>query len=227
MARITPSPLVSAISGTLGGINFAAPGSHPYVRSSRTWTNPRTPSQQEQRAQVQRLRAAWEALTDAERTQWGRAASQIRHRDRLSAVKAYTARQLFFLTNAPAAARALGIQDTPPLTTPIPTPPWDSFTVAPIAPLPITFGTGSFPSGTYYSIFLARSHRTICPRKFRGWRWVRNFSAAGVLPVVNLFSEAEATLGTPASGEWWAFRACTCVPGYMPSPWTYGTAQCS
>lgn len=227
MARITPSPLVAAISGTIGGINFAAPGSHAYVRSSRTWTNPRTATQQTQRAQVQRLRAAWEALTDAQRTQWARAASQIRHRDRLSAVKAYTAQQLFFLTNASAAARDLGIQDTPPLTSPIPTPPWYSFSVAPIAPLPLTFGTGSFPSGTYYAIFLARSHRTVCPRKFRGWRWVTNFSAAGTLPTADLYAVATATLGTPTSDEWWSFKACTCVPGYLPSPYAHGTAQCS
>jgi len=218
MAIIRNSPLVAAISGNVAGLNFAQGGQGAYVRKSLTRTNQKTAGQLTHRATVQRLRNAWDALTDAQRTQWELTAALTKRADRFGTKRALSARALFFATNANAAVEALGIQEDPPALVPAEPPTIYGFSCRYPAAITLSLPVTSYPSGSYWCIWVARSFTTTRPRRYRGWRWACNISVADHGPAVDISTPLHLVLGDPANLEWFAVKLQTYVPGLLPSP---------
>ncbi len=70
MAKITPGPLVSRISGSVGGTTFAHNRGGAYARARVIPTDPNTTFQQSRRAILSAQSQGWSARTDAERAAW-------------------------------------------------------------------------------------------------------------------------------------------------------------
>jgi len=75
MAIFRPSAIVGAISGDLGGSNFANGPGGSYVRQRRAIVKPKTSKQFQTRAHLQWLRHRWNELTEPQRTAWHQAAA--------------------------------------------------------------------------------------------------------------------------------------------------------
>jgi hypothetical protein len=92
---IRPSNLVSAISGTLGGINFAAGRGAPYVRLAGSRADTRSERQINHRTRLGIVINAWRVLSDNDRQSW-RAAAQVYNRtNRLGVPRSYSGFQLY------------------------------------------------------------------------------------------------------------------------------------
>ena len=99
MAIFRPGPLVAAISGNLGAVNFATAQRAPVVRSRMTKTNPASPEQLKVRNAYNRLWKLWQSLASNEQTPWTVAALQFPRTNRLGLDNPLTGWQLFYETN--------------------------------------------------------------------------------------------------------------------------------
>lgn len=72
MARVKYGPLVSEISGSVGGSTFQKSLYGNTLRNKPIPINKRTPGQINIRAFLQQLHSAWRTLSDDQRTQWNR-----------------------------------------------------------------------------------------------------------------------------------------------------------
>ncbi len=70
MAKITPGPLIGAISGSIGGATYSKNRYGLYIRNRSIPVNPGTTYQLEQRATISSMSKSWGLLTDAGRQAW-------------------------------------------------------------------------------------------------------------------------------------------------------------
>ena len=118
MAIIRPSSIVGAISGSIGGTNFATGKNGPYVRSRVSRTKSLTPKQSFVRVRFQFLRHEWQGLTDAQRTAWRMAAANRPHINRLGLTSHLSGHALFIQHNQhgwpDTGTEAIDFDETPP-----------------------------------------------------------------------------------------------------------------
>jgi len=152
MAIFRPGPLIGAISGDLGAINFRATRGTPTValRSSKSRRN--TPQTALVRAGLERTATRWEALTDAQRQAWTDYAAFLHETNRLGVSRRLSGRQaqskFILLTDAYARGGVAGI--TPPLNGRFPTPSILSSTWSAAGTQTITFDFSGLPYSRLY-----------------------------------------------------------------------------
>ena len=71
MAKYTPGPLVSQISGSTGGQTFSRNRGGQYVRARAVPITSTTFEALAAKARLGTASAAWQGLTDGQRTAWG------------------------------------------------------------------------------------------------------------------------------------------------------------
>ena len=70
MANIKAGPIVTAISGTIGGVTFSQNKGGAYAKSWSRSSNPRTTFQTDQRSSLAMIPEAWRGLTAGEVSAW-------------------------------------------------------------------------------------------------------------------------------------------------------------
>ena len=99
MALFRASPLIGAISGNLGPVNFVVSSTRPVVRQARRRTANQGDALTTSRARLQYLALQWTAMTVNGRAAWATLAATQRWPDRLSQMRQPTGRQFFFSHN--------------------------------------------------------------------------------------------------------------------------------
>lgn len=95
MAIIRPSSIVGAISGNLGGVNFANGKSGPYARQRRSVTDALSDRQRQIRAMMQITRHQWQNMDEPTRQSWRQAAQNRPHTNRLGITSHLTGAALY------------------------------------------------------------------------------------------------------------------------------------
>lgn len=154
MALIRMSPIVSAISGNLMGLNFANSRNGTIVRRRLQRTNKATQKQTKVRAAFYRLFNRWRDLTDDNRNSWRATAASLPFANRLGVQRQLTGWQLYLRHNLireidasllPRDDAPLPVALRPPLTVS------GSFTVGGPYTLTLTYmGTVTSDDGYYY-----------------------------------------------------------------------------
>lgn len=225
MALIKPGAIVSAISGTIGGVNFAVNSQRAIARKARRRVVVYTQRQLQRRAAFKTVIDAWRSLTAAQRAAWATLAEQQRWKDRLGQARQPSGRE-FFISHNIELALADQTLDT---------------TAAPVA-LNASFWTGgaltfaSSTSATYQAInplfgpypYLNLYIQTFF-RPTPQWADTLFGDVDGVLPNkwvfckyynglsngINLFPEAGTIVGEIQSGQRLAVLAKYVQPGYF------------
>lgn len=99
MAIFTPSALIGAISGSVGGVTFQRPGSHQAIRARYSRGRPATLAQSTQRARYQFLNAAWETVRVSNFEAWANFARSHSFRNALGQARQPSARDAFIRFN--------------------------------------------------------------------------------------------------------------------------------
>ena len=99
MAIFKSNPIVTSISGNLGGASFAAGRGSPIIRQRIRRTKQTDANHMLIRARQAQLRAAWREFTNPQRTAWNTAASTLNHPDRLGTYRPTPGFNLFLRWN--------------------------------------------------------------------------------------------------------------------------------
>ncbi len=180
MAKITPGPLVSRISGSVGGTTFAHNRGGAYARARVVPTDPNTTFQQSRRAILSAQSQGWSARTDAERAAWSNWAKQNPVTDVLGASILLSGHQAYVKINS-----RLDLDDQTLLTVP------------PIVKAPLALDTliqdGDIGLGDVDMAFTA----TPLPANVKLWILAAVLNSAGITYVKNLLR----FIGTSAAAE--------------------------
>ncbi|KKM60440.1 hypothetical protein LCGC14_1541780 [marine sediment metagenome] len=115
MALIKPGPMVTAISGLLGGVIFSRNKGGAYAKSFAVPTNPNTLRQQDVRSDFASLVVAWvNDLTQLLRDGWNDFAETTPRLNALGETVFWTGQQTYISVNATLLQAALTRQDTAP-----------------------------------------------------------------------------------------------------------------
>lgn len=176
MAIFTPGPLVTSISGNVGGVNFAAGPRANYCRTAPLVPNSRTVYQLRSREAHVRHQLLWIAMTENIREYWRNGARQLAFPDRLGRLRHLSGYGLwmryanFIDTRPPWAFHTYPqlVATTPPHVMSV------FFTDAPhyLVNVPHV----DLPASHYLSFHFARSHRRIPPKHFRNMKLVRTLT---------------------------------------------------
>jgi len=223
MALIQPGPLVSAISGNIGGTNFAITRQGIIARRPSKQPNKHTVHQQMQRTRFSFLKNTWPTLSADQRKSWNAAALSTSFTNRLGLKKLISGANLFMMYNAqigrPADFLAL---DAP---TPIRTTSTNYLTHD-FEDDPPRYRIFLNPTSTFVGqrIFFAARSMTSNPRtSFRNWRFIRSSSALGREYV--LTTQIVATLGTLLLGEYVGLAYVAWEIGKLPAIKTFSSTQ--
>lgn len=99
MALFKPGTIVSGISGTIGGVNFAINAQRAIVRKARRRVASYSARQLQRRAAFKTVIDAWRGLTTAQRNAWATLAEQQRWKDRLGQARQPSGREFFISHN--------------------------------------------------------------------------------------------------------------------------------
>lgn len=224
MAIIKASALVAAISGNLGGVNFAQGKGSPYARQRIRRVKPTSAKTAQVSSRMQFLRHKWQQLTEDQRTAWRRAAGNRPRRNRFGLTNRLSGAQLFISHNI------RGWYDDGPFAT--------TFDVAPpglAATKPLTLTTftcnsaGSKgvlmdnPTGPAEFTFVAYGARTFSTAPRISWYNFKFIERIDVLPgpgvFIHEFTAAwNARIGDPQVGEQCWLAWFTAAPSMWPSP---------
>lgn len=207
MAIITPSSLVGAISGNLGGVNFADGKGGPYVRQRRSVHKPQTARQRFIRAQVQWLRHRWNELTPNQRIAWRQASANRPIPNRLGVSSSISGPAFFIQWHMIGRIESPFIfaffRTNPPGATPPTNMPFASFVV--------TSGGSkilktAIPPGNpaYFQVYYGARTFSTAPR--RSWFDFRHFltnpfTAPSGIQTLDVTLFWDATIGDPQQGE--------------------------
>lgn len=211
-----PSPLVGALSGTLGDITFAYTPAGSYMRKAQGASKTATPKQLRQRTRMKHLLRGWRGLTAAEQVTWAQLAASHPYKNRLGVLRHLTGFQLFLKVNGPETL----FLDSFLINAPLGTATQQHTSLGPNFSLSGTFvlnkQPASVPGIPKYRIDGARSFSTSRPRHFATWRNIYFGDNPGNLH--DFKSEFITNLGTPGLGEKVAVRAYIWSTPQLPGP---------
>ncbi len=95
MAIFKKGPLVSDISGTLGGINFVNSKGSPVMRRLIRQVNKRTTRQVNHRIKIRQIIRAWRGLSEPDKRSWITTAQTVPRPNRLGIPRFYSGYQLY------------------------------------------------------------------------------------------------------------------------------------
>lgn len=228
MAIFKPGPVVGAISGSIGAVNFANARGSKVARARQIKTRGVSPRQATQQALMAPAHSLWVSIGADLRLQWNAAAADTQLPNAIGQERPITGWQLFLKWYL--SAHKPGITPGTTLPSPIKVPHFIDYSMrAPRTP-PRVFLTiqWPFPSGDgVISIQGARSFRTTQPSQFKGW--VEIFSGEQASGEVNYTTSWEPALGLPFENEWIALRVTALAhedsPAILPAPAVYAFAQ--
>lgn len=99
MAIFRPGPLATAISGTIGGVNFVHAKAGPVIRQRIRRTKNLSLSSLTNRSAMHQVRALWRSLAENQRSAWRKAASDFPFTNRLGLTSNLTGFALFTKLN--------------------------------------------------------------------------------------------------------------------------------
>jgi len=195
MAIAKTGSIVGALSGNLGGANFANSRFGLTVRKQKPQPAPPTSSQRVITRAYQLARSWWPALTEDQRTAWRTFASNTLLRNRLGTQRNLTGQQLFIRYNFQAAIFGTAIITDPPAPWPFDWPTGFVATVtagvsAIIAPTP-----AHIPGGDPFIVAAARPLTTHPVNHFARWA-VIGFFVTPFGGLIDCLPDLEARFGT-------------------------------
>lgn len=209
MAICTASPIVGAISGNLGGVNFAQTRYGPVIRRALQRTDKKTTPQLASRARAIRITQYWSTITEAQRQTWISAAAGITFPNRLGRHRHLSGFQLFCFNQFGLPESAAPWPLAPEYLT-RGTPPADIVLSASAAGAVSVAWTHISPLGlTFVHFFGARSVSNRPHFHFKNWRWLYVDQYAPGARNQVLTAEWDVALAHPLEGELVAIRMYT------------------
>jgi len=223
MAIAKLGPIVQALSGSVGGTNFAQGQHNTIVRKRQRYKLSKTPDQINQATAFKGAIAAWHALSSPQRLQWNRVAATVTFQNSLSIPINLSGFQLFLKFHG---REWIG---SPPATSNPPDP---------VASQPALLSFPSSKAGVYFYINVynpllsgytacrvevARSFSQIEPKSFRNFRHVDDIALNQT--GYDALSEVAQSLGYPQVGEWVAMRVRLTYQGNLLSAPVTTTVQ--
>lgn len=225
MAIFTPGPLIGAITGNIGGLNFVLARSGPVVRQRIRRTKSTDPRRAATQQGMQLVRKSWRNLTDSQRTAWRQAALSVPHTNRLTITSNLTGFALFvrYNTERLALTRDAGIPlftDPPPSTRLIPWP-LVSFNVVSGGNKTLTIIARSRAGATRITYYAARTFSTAPRRFWNSFRLVDEFLPDPFpVPNTNILTAWDDVIGDPQVGEQCWLRVRQAPPNQPLGPAT-------
>jgi len=223
MAIAKLGPIVQALSGSVGGTNFAQGSHDTVVRHRQRYKRSKSPSQINQSTAFRGAIASWHALSADQRTQWNRVAATVSFPNALSTPVYLSGFQLFLRFHG---REWIG---SPPATS---DPPYA------VASPPALLSFPSSKAGVYFyinvynpllssytqcRIEVARSFSQTQPKSFRNFRHVDDIALSQT--GYDALSEVAQSLGYPQVGEWVAMRVRLTYQGDLLSAPVTSVAQ--
>lgn len=217
MAILKPSPLIGAITGTLGAVDFVQGATGLYVRKRPRSTIRRSPAVSLHRERFSTLINHWREMTESQRQAWRQAAALSNFRNRLGVPRRLSGFQLFLKINLSPIRRDTIDEVAPDTLTATAAPADVTIVRAPAADIFAEF-TIDTPSPTQQVwIYCARPVSTSQRRHYSNYKLIAIGTAptgANSVPIGGLFTPI---LGIPQVGERIGIRCRGKDPGRLPS----------
>lgn len=200
MAIFSHSPIVGAVSGTIGSSVFVRGKSGPVIRKRAPVRHTKSEAQLGIRSALRLLRAGWHALSDADRTAWRSYAEDRPFPNRLNSLRLISGFNHFVRTNYQRALAALPLRTTPPPHWPFRWP--NDFIAVFTAGGPFTIGpTPPFlPGGDTILVRGARPVSSSHTVYFARWRIVA-IETTGIGGTIDVNFGFNRAFGQPLAGE--------------------------
>lgn len=212
MALIRPGPLISAITGTIGGVNFATSSQRPIARRARRRVQDQPTAILNSRARLQYLTRLWTRQTANTRAGWATLAATLRWSDPLGQARAPTARALFISHNLSLMLCSL-TPDTTTIPYVAPTAGWTNLTLTIPGQNSALFQTTVSAPGTAVKLAIyaqtfyrptpsltQTSPGNVAGRLPRRWRFIK-YNSWTTATDYDLYPEALPILGDIATGQ--------------------------
>lgn len=215
MAIIRPSPIIGAISGTLGSTNFSNSRYGPVARKQLARVNKLTQKQLAQRSRFSDTVKGWSELTEDQRLAWRSAAQLVVRPNRLGVNRSLSG-FAFFLQYNLAHVEATSIFSVPP-TILIRTPSIENVVPFLSVSLGMVLTATLPPSSDDYDIY------TYCARNVSGrpitfannWKFIQKDTEPDGGQILDIEASYLAVFGSLIEGERLAFRIKTHLPDQL------------
>lgn len=202
MALVRPGPLVAAISGNVGAVNFAQTRYGHVLRKKLTRTRKLSERQLVQRSRFKIIQLAWIELTEDQRNAWRASAKLLRFTNRLGLSRHISGYQLYLKTSLPMSRYPLPTFTDPPLLRKMHAPYNVTWSIT--LPWNYLMDFEVFQVGlAEMEVFAARPMTSSPVTHFDHWRWIKGFNLTvpPMPPPINLFDEFIEAWGVPQAGE--------------------------
>lgn len=217
MAIFRPSPIVGAISGNLGSVNFGNSRFGPFIRRKAYQSADRGAPRTRNTAIYAAASPAWRALTAAQRIAWRSAAVNSGHLNRLAVSSPLSGWQLFLKYYVYAAHFFFAAPTNPPVLVTQTPPTSYLLDLQSAAVSEITVERPASPDVITWELQLSRPWSVFADRPSKSWTWVDGdvvFSVA-----IDIDDELEAAFAPLVAGEKFWARVRTAQVDTLPSPW--------
>lgn len=224
MAIFRPGPLIAAISGNVGGLNFAQTRSGPIIRRKTTRTNKKTNRQLNRRARFSQVQKDWAVATDLTRDQWRAAAASIKRTNRLGLPSTLTGFQLFVMNSLTNPVSDHTNFPVPPHLTATPQPTSVVLTASAAGQINLAWNVTDVPALIFCYIFGMRTLSTRPRTFFNTWRYFATDAGPPGAFNINLNAFWDPIFAHPLEGEVIAVKLRARNITYLPSAFVQATA---
>lgn len=217
MAIFRPGPIISAVSGNLGGLNFAYSRNSSYIRKALRRTNKHTLRQTGNRALFTYLIRAWADLTNAQRIAWNAAAVTTVFHSRLGIHRNISGFQFFTKYNLPIFASTGLITLPPDNVARVPQPDALPYNFSASGVMSINWTQQPLPTPCTLLTYGSRPLSAKTDRYFNNWLFLAYFPSTAGPNNTNISAAWYAKLGAPIQGEVVAVKMRLYSADYMLS----------
>lgn len=222
MAIFRPSPIVGAISGNLGSVNFGNARFGPFVRRKAYPSASRSARRVENSAIYSGASPAWRALTAPQRIAWRSAAAEYGHLNRLAVSSPLSGWQFYLKYYVYAAHFFFAAPVAPPIIVTQTPPSSYVLDLQSAGGSEITVQRPASPDVITWELQLSRPWSVFADRPSKCWTWTAgdvNFAIA-----IDIDDELAAAFAPLEAREiFWARVRCAQVDT-LPSPWLVESA---
>lgn len=219
-----PGQLVSAVSGSIGGLTASQGKTGPYIGQRRRRPTGQTMSQQNHQALFRIVQNEWTDLTDDERTAWRVYAATTPTVNRLGISRSISGWQLFLRVNLFRMGAPGANVETKPRggDSPVPT---ESISLTSSGPtnLNLTVDYPQSASNTRLAVYGARTFRPYATQSIRRWVVIDGGTATALGTSIDIYSAFTAVLGAPVTDEIVAAGVRYSISGSTPTEMRYDT----
>lgn len=222
MAIFKPGSITQAVSGNVGGVNFAYSSRNIYVRTKRQPTSAGRIKQITNQAYFVEIGNAWTTLSTSLKNAWRTAAKNLPHKNRLGTPTTLSGREFFFQRNfSNLVTFQIAIENSPPMMQA--TGPLSGLSVENHAPGLYRFSIGTYPTlvTNPWVCWLSNQYTRTSLRHFKNPRiWLRGPNSVAASPCTN---EIIAATGPLVVGQFLKFRALSRYQNQLDSPMLFAT----